>query len=78
MNGGSSMLRIFALGDECVCAKPPLCIPSPEICNGIDDNCDDIIDDGCSIDPAPTNASHGTDVMTEVSALYINKLKGAV
>src|SRR5262249_21466510 len=35
---------------DCVLANTGQCVPSPEICNGLDDNCNGQIDEGVSCD----------------------------
>jgi MYXO-CTERM domain-containing protein len=37
----------------------PRCIPSPEICNGKDDDCNGIIDDGCDADAGLPDSGGG-------------------
>jgi hypothetical protein len=35
---------------------PPVCVPAPEQCNGSDDNCDGVVDEGCPVALSPSNA----------------------
>lgn len=46
INGGEADLSLDQNGGEQSSIDDPLCAPSVEICNGLDDNCDGVIDDG--------------------------------
>jgi hypothetical protein len=46
-------------------APPPTCMPQPEACNGADDDCDGVADNGCPVEGAALGAG-----MRSLSMLY--------
>src|SRR3989338_4540699 len=44
------------------CIAPPVCIPSTEICDGMDNNCNSIVDEGCSPTSSNVNPYSGSQV----------------
>ncbi len=52
------------------CIAPPTCIPSTEICDGMDNNCDNIIDEGCAPTSSTVNPTSGSQVTYSAGQSY--------